>query len=185
MAYRIEFSPDVEAHLRALTARRQAIVLDAIEEQLRHEPSAETKNGKPMRPNPLAGWELRRGDLRVYYDVSEEAQLVLVRAVGVKERDMVRIGGGACAAMRTLEISEAASSLAAYVQQTDELPIIVTRDGRPIAALTSLENVDWETISLSTNPRFLDILERSRQRHQVEGGISLEEMRRRLNLPGD
>jgi mRNA-degrading endonuclease RelE of RelBE toxin-antitoxin system len=47
-----------------------------------------------MRPNPLAPWELRIGELRVYYDVQVEPQkLVVVLAVGIKERNRVRIGG--------------------------------------------------------------------------------------------
>lgn len=46
-----------------------------------------------MRPNPVAPWELRIGNLRVYYDVEEEPDpKVIVLAVGVKERDKVRIG---------------------------------------------------------------------------------------------
>lgn len=46
-----------------------------------------------MRPNPIAPWELRIGDLRVYYDVEEEPEpVVYIRAVGVKERNRVRIG---------------------------------------------------------------------------------------------
>lgn len=46
-----------------------------------------------MRPNPLAPWELRAGDRRVYYDVTEEPEgVVLIRAVGVKHRNRVRIG---------------------------------------------------------------------------------------------
>jgi hypothetical protein len=43
---------------------------------------------------------------------------------------------------------------------------------------------DEETIAVANNPKFLAILERSRARHKVEGGISLEEMRRRLGLDG-
>ena len=45
-----------------------------------------------MRPNPLAPWELRIGDLRVYYDVEETEHIVLIRAVGIKEGNRVRIG---------------------------------------------------------------------------------------------
>ena len=46
-----------------------------------------------MRPNPLAPWELRIGELRVYYDVEETPRrLVLIRAIGVKERNRVLIG---------------------------------------------------------------------------------------------
>jgi len=94
LPYRIEYSPDAEDHLWALTARERSIVLDTVEEQLVHEPTLETKNRKPMRPNPLAPWELRIGPLRVYYDVQEEPeQVVKIRAVGIKARSEVRIGG--------------------------------------------------------------------------------------------
>lgn len=93
MPYHIEYSPDAEDHLRALTARQQTIVLDTVERQLAHQPTVETRNRKPMRADSLALWELRIGDLRVYYDVEEDPHLmVYVRAVGVKERNRVRIG---------------------------------------------------------------------------------------------
>ena len=47
-----------------------------------------------MRPNPLAPWELRVGELRVYYDVQETPiQKVMVLAVGIKRRNRVVIGG--------------------------------------------------------------------------------------------
>lgn len=76
-----------------LTARRQRIVLDAVEDQLAYQPTTETKNRKPMRPNPIAPWELRIGNLRVYYDVQEKPEPVVhVRAVGIKLRKRVHIG---------------------------------------------------------------------------------------------
>jgi mRNA-degrading endonuclease RelE of RelBE toxin-antitoxin system len=93
LRYRIEYSPDAEEHLRALTIRQQRIVLDTVDRQLVLQPTAETKNRKPMRPNPLAPWELRIGDLRVYYDVADApVLLVSVRAIGIKRRREVWIG---------------------------------------------------------------------------------------------
>lgn len=93
MPYRIEYSPDAEDHWRGLTARQQRIVLDTVDQQLMHQPTIETRNRKPMRPNPIAPWELRLGNLRVYYDVEEDPEpVVYIRAVGVKERNRVRIG---------------------------------------------------------------------------------------------
>lgn len=93
MPYRIEYSPNAEDHLRVLTARQQRIVLDAVDQQLVHQPTTETSNRKPMRPNPVAPWELRVGELRVYYDVEEEPEpVVRIRAVGIKRRNQVRIG---------------------------------------------------------------------------------------------
>ncbi|MGQ0593876.1 MAG: type II toxin-antitoxin system RelE/ParE family toxin [Gammaproteobacteria bacterium] len=77
-----------------MTARQRTVVLDAVDEQLTHQPMVETRNRKPMRPNPLAPWELRIGESRVYYDIEQEPDpVVYVRAVGVKEGNGVRIAG--------------------------------------------------------------------------------------------
>ncbi|MEW6716808.1 MAG: type II toxin-antitoxin system RelE/ParE family toxin [Chloroflexota bacterium] len=89
MPYRIEYSPEAEEHLRALSTRQQRNVLDSVDRQLAHQPTVETRNRKPMRPNPVAPRELRIGNLRVYYDVEEEPDPL---AVGVKVRNRVRIG---------------------------------------------------------------------------------------------
>jgi len=72
--------------------------------------------------------------------------------------------------------------LAKYAQQVDTGPIVVTIGGRPVAVVVAIENADLETISLSTNPQFLALIERSRARQESEGGISSDEMRRRLGL---
>ena len=70
-------------------AFRLAISLAGVNNQT----STETRKRKPMRPNPVAPWELRIGALRVYYDVEEDPQpVVFIRAVGIKERNRVRIG---------------------------------------------------------------------------------------------
>jgi hypothetical protein len=69
-------------------------VLNAVDRQLKHQPTVQTKNRKRMRPNPLATWELRIGNLRAYYDVlSEPEPTVLIVAVGMKDRSTLLIGG--------------------------------------------------------------------------------------------
>jgi mRNA-degrading endonuclease RelE of RelBE toxin-antitoxin system len=93
MTFRIEYAPATIAHLKALTARQQSIVLEGAARCLSVDPMVETRNRKPMRSNPLAPWELRLGNLRVYFDVVTEPEpVVVVLAVGVKERNAVRIG---------------------------------------------------------------------------------------------
>jgi len=93
LKYRIEYSPETEEHLRVLTKRQQSVVMDALEKQLQYQPTVETKNRKPMRPNPVAPWELRIGNLRIYYDVEEEPErVVYILAVGIKKRNNVIIG---------------------------------------------------------------------------------------------
>ena len=82
--------------------------------------------------------------------------------------------------MKTVEMADARESLATYAAHRENFPLIVTDHGRPVAALLALENTDAETASLSSNPQFIALLERSRK-HQAEcGGISSQEMRRRL-----
>jgi mRNA-degrading endonuclease RelE of RelBE toxin-antitoxin system len=93
LKFRIEYSPETEAHLRYLSKAQQITVLDAVEKQLQFQPDIETKNRKPMRPNPVAPWELRIGNLRIYYDFKTlDDQVVFIRAVGVKYRNKVKIG---------------------------------------------------------------------------------------------
>ncbi len=58
--------------LLTLTARERTRVLDAIEEQLSHQPLVETKHRKALRSNPIAPWELRAGYFRVFYDVAAD-----------------------------------------------------------------------------------------------------------------
>jgi mRNA-degrading endonuclease RelE of RelBE toxin-antitoxin system len=94
VTYRIEYDPAVEDHLSRLSARDEAMVLDAVVLHLSHQPTVASRNRKRMRPNPLAPWELRVGALRVYYEVTERPErLVTVRAVGVKDRNRLVIGG--------------------------------------------------------------------------------------------
>ena len=48
----------------------------------------------PDRRMLIAAWELRVGDLRVYYAVEEKPEpLVVIVAVGIKVRERITIGG--------------------------------------------------------------------------------------------
>lgn len=91
--YRIEYSPLSKEHLARLSAAQRRLVLDGVDVQLAHQPTTVTRNRKPLQPNPLARFELRIGALRVYYEVDEMKRVVEIRAVGIKDRDRVFIGG--------------------------------------------------------------------------------------------
>ena len=84
--------------------------------------------------------------------------------------------------MKTVEMAEATAPLAEYARDVSSEPVILTVRGKPVAALVSVENADLETITLSTHPQFIALIERSRARQSAEGGISSEEMRRRLGV---
>ena len=94
MAYEVRFAESARSHLKALTSRQRRKAIEAIEAQLTHEPSNETRNRKPLRPNPLAPWELRIGNLRVFYDVDDnEPKSVNIVAVGEKRGNRLLVGG--------------------------------------------------------------------------------------------
>jgi hypothetical protein len=51
------------------------------------------RSRKAMRPNQLAPREVRVGTLRIYYAVEGDPERkVLIRAIGIRERNRLRIG---------------------------------------------------------------------------------------------
>jgi hypothetical protein len=66
--------------------REQRILEAAIRSRLEHEPTKLTKAIKRLRPNPLAEFELRAGDLRALYNVEGDEVVILIvgRKVGNK-----------------------------------------------------------------------------------------------------
>jgi hypothetical protein len=95
MAFQIEFTQPAADHVRAFRKFEQQIILDAVEEHLRHEPSAETRNkkrlGKAICPSGNCVCETSP----VFYDVvaEEDRQIVKIAAVGHKEHGTLTIGG--------------------------------------------------------------------------------------------
>ncbi|MBE7533728.1 MAG: hypothetical protein HND44_21055 [Chloroflexi bacterium] len=77
--------------------------------------------------------------------------------------------------VQTLDITEATRPLAEYAQKADLGPILIMADGQPLAVIIGAETIDLEALSLSTNPQFLSLIEKSRKRQKKEGGISSDE----------
>jgi len=81
--------------------------------------------------------------------------------------------------MKTLEMKQATGELGSYARQVRREAVVVTDHGRPVMALMSLENANLETVSLSTDSRFMALIERSRATHEPGTGIALEDLRRK------
>jgi mRNA-degrading endonuclease RelE of RelBE toxin-antitoxin system len=92
MKHQIRLTLDAHADLMFLRPFEQQIVRDGMRTQLSDEPLVETRNRKPLRKNPLAPWELRVGDFRVFYEVKTEG-VVEVGAIGHKEHNRLFIRG--------------------------------------------------------------------------------------------
>ncbi len=60
-------------------------------------------------------------------------------------------------------------------------PLILTRQDGNALAVFPLDEADVEAWKLSESPTFMEIIERSRDRYRDEGGVSLEEVRRRFD----
>lgn len=84
MPFTITITEEGEMQLRSLPAREQRILEAAIQSRLQHQPTKPTKAIKRLRPNPLAEFEPRAGDLRALYNVEGETVVILIvgRKVG-------------------------------------------------------------------------------------------------------
>ena len=79
MRYAIILSPEAMDDLGELKANIRAVVRDAIEEHLRHEPEKTSKSRiKRLRGLSRPQYRLRVGDVRIFYDVTEKTVEVLV-----------------------------------------------------------------------------------------------------------
>ena len=85
--YVLRYSEGVADDLADLRAYERKQILDRIEEQLTHQPTRQTRNKKrlvglvPPWEHVEPVWGLRVGAYRVFYDVTEEASVVTVRAI--------------------------------------------------------------------------------------------------------
>ena len=90
--FAIRFGKDAVTEIAGLRAAERGRVLDTIERQLTHEPAKSSRRKKmlsglvPPWEQVQPVWQLRDGDLRVFYDVDESSRIVIVRAVRRKER---------------------------------------------------------------------------------------------------
>ena len=76
--YTIEYAEGVADDLAGLRVYRRAQILDALEDQLAHEPTRQTRNRKPLIgliplwEHEELVWELRIGEYRVFYEASND-----------------------------------------------------------------------------------------------------------------
>lgn len=85
--------------------------------------------------------------------------------------------------MKSVKLSDITGSLSDYARKGLREPVVVTRQGRPVMAVMPLTKLDdWESVSLATNAKFMEIIERSRASARDRGCIPLAEVRRKHGL---
>lgn len=92
MKFTVRFVPSADEDIAYYQAREQRMILDAIGKFLETDADVESKRRKQLQPNPLAPWELRIGDYRIFYETRPE-HLVKVLAVGHKIHNDLFIRG--------------------------------------------------------------------------------------------
>jgi antitoxin (DNA-binding transcriptional repressor) of toxin-antitoxin stability system len=84
--------------------------------------------------------------------------------------------------MTRVELTEATAPLAAYARKAKRGPVVLTRRGRPVAMLRLLTEEEREDYLVSTDPGFVDLIGRSRERWPPGAGIPLGEVERELGI---
>ena len=92
MKFHIEIKPGAEQDLEYYSPYVQRVIVKTILAQLKIDADIQTKRRKQLRPNPIAPWELRIGDYRVFYEI-EKKQNVNILAIGHKEHNTLLIRG--------------------------------------------------------------------------------------------
>ncbi len=96
--FEIAFSEEVYEHLKAIERKYYGLIRESLQQLLSQTPNIETRNRKVLQqPAPFrATWELRFGPqnrFRALYEIDEDARVVLILAIGVKEGNRLFIGG--------------------------------------------------------------------------------------------
>jgi mRNA-degrading endonuclease RelE of RelBE toxin-antitoxin system len=95
MRYEIVLAPEAVQDLKRLRAHLRAMVRDAIEKHLRHQPTRTGRSGvKRLRGVSRPQYRLRVGDVRIFYDVSEDTVEVLAVVLKSEADAWLRRGGG-------------------------------------------------------------------------------------------
>ena len=76
--------------------------------------------------------------------------------------------------------SDCGYPLADYVRSLGREPAIAAFESKPVAVLVAI--ADIEKVSLSSNPQFLEIIERSKQQQKAGKVVSSDDVRKKLGL---
>jgi prevent-host-death family protein len=83
--------------------------------------------------------------------------------------------------MKTIEMADATESLSKYLTEARHETLVVTRKGRPVAALTAIgSQTDLENLAVSNDPAFRALIDRSRRLYPAGSGLTTAEVRRSL-----
>jgi prevent-host-death family protein len=78
--------------------------------------------------------------------------------------------------MKSASVAEVKTHFSSYLKDSENGPVVVTRNGRPIAMLVAVTDEDEvERLMMAESPQLQEILDAARQRIQNGGGIPAKE----------
>lgn len=86
--------------------------------------------------------------------------------------------------MKIVPLSHVKDHFSAYIDESHASPIVVTRNGRPVAMIIAIEDEDdLDSLLLVHNQRFVQLLEEAHEHVRVTGGVSPAEFRNEIDEP--
>jgi prevent-host-death family protein len=82
--------------------------------------------------------------------------------------------------MKTMTVFEARNHFARTLEAAKEDIVIVTRNGKPVAAIQAIDDDDIEDLLLERSPRFWDMITRARRGKP----IAIDALRKQIGRPG-
>lgn len=74
--------------------------------------------------------------------------------------------------MKIASVADVKARLSAYLKETEEGPVVVTRNGKAVAVLLAVTDDDeLERLVLAHSPKFQALLDKSRRQIEDTGGI--------------
>lgn len=83
--------------------------------------------------------------------------------------------------MKTASVADVKSKFSAYVKESERGPVVITRNGRAVAAIIALEDDEaLERLMISHSPRLRDLLAAARGRINASGGVPARDFWKRV-----
>lgn len=83
--------------------------------------------------------------------------------------------------MKIASVADVKARLSAYLNETEQGPVVVTRNGKAVAVLVAVTDDDeLERLVLAHSPKFQALLDKSRRQIEETGGIPHEQFWREV-----
>jgi prevent-host-death family protein len=87
--------------------------------------------------------------------------------------------------MNIAPLADVKAHFSAYIKQLQTSPVIVTKNGKPVAIMLGIsEEDDLERVMLAISPKFQALLDKAEKRIQQTGGISHEDVWAQIDAQG-